>query len=85
MTTQERINAQGRQHVADWAATVREFWRCACTQDGIPPESKFVVFSKTNAWAWAYNQALKFYLEALGQYRAGGYVGLRIGNGRAQL
>jgi len=36
----------------------RELWKKACEYDGIPPDSKFVTFSKDNPYAKLYNEAL---------------------------
>jgi hypothetical protein len=53
-----------------------------CEADGIPPDSKFVVFSNDNKYVQFYNQAQKQLWEAEQQYRDGGYVGLTIKGAR---
>jgi len=57
-----------------------------CEEDDIPADSKFVVFSEdTNAkYQMYYNKALDELRRAIAEYQAGGYVGLRIVNGKAQ-
>jgi hypothetical protein len=44
--------------------TVQEAWENACKEEGIPVDSKFVVFSETNQWAEKYERAVKLYLTA---------------------
>lgn len=34
---------------------LKQLWKLACEFDKIDPESKFVVFSKSNPWAKKYN------------------------------
>jgi hypothetical protein len=80
---QERINRQGQQYIADLAATAYVLWRKACEEEGIPPDSIFVAFSDNNQYAKFYDIALRTYLAAKAEYAAGGYVGLRIVNGKA--
>lgn len=84
MPTQERLNKHGQMYIAGLANTARQLWVKACEADGIPPESKFVVFSDGNRFAVFYNLAVGQLLEARSEYAAGGYVGLRIVNGRAR-
>ena len=84
MTKQEGINRQGREYIAGLRAVVAQLWRQACDHDDIPPESKFVVFSDENPFTAFYNNAMRQLMEATQQYRAGGYVGLRIDQGRAK-
>lgn len=76
---QERINKQGRDYIQELRAVVRQLWVECCEADGIPPDSKFVVFNDANKFMPFYNNALQQLWEAEAQYRAGGYVGLKIG------
>ena len=57
-----------------------------CKDDVIPADSKFVVFSdETNAkYGKYYNKSLDELRRAIAEYQAGGYVGLRIVNGKAR-
>ena len=42
--------------------TIQELWTLACKEEGIPPDSKFVVFSDNNYWAKRYDKAVSLYL-----------------------
>ena len=85
MTTQVKLNKQGQDYIEGLRQAVRQLWTTMCEADGIPPESTFVVFSdETNRkYQSFYNSALTQLREATSQYRAGGYVGLRIVEGKA--
>ena len=41
--------------------TIKEAWENACKEEGIDPETKFVVFSEANAWAKKYEAAVELY------------------------
>lgn len=82
---QERLNKGGEAHIRGLAATCGRLWVLACEHDGVDPGSRFVIFSDANPAARLYNSALAQLGEARAQYAAGGYVGLRIEGGRAQL
>lgn len=75
---QERINKQGRDYIEDLRAVVAQLWEKCCEEDGIPPDSKFVVFSEANKYMQFYNNAMTQLMEASASYKAGGYVGLRV-------
>lgn len=75
---QGKINAQGLAYIESIRATVAQLWQKACEQDGIPPESKFVVFSPDNKYVQFHNRAVGILSQAEAEYRAGGYVGLKI-------
>lgn len=64
--------------LAGLANSYRAAWEAACKHDGIPPDSKFVVFSDGNPFARFIGPALMEYREAEEQYQAGGYIGLTI-------
>jgi len=85
MTTATKIDKQGKQYIADLAATVRQIWNQACDYDGILRDSRFVCFSGDNPFLKFHVQSLNQYFEAVKAYRAGGYIGLRIKNGRVSL
>lgn len=76
--TQEQINKQGQEYIAGLQAAVRQLFIKCCEVDGIPIDSKFVVFSDDNKYLPFYNKAVQELLEAREQYAAGGYVGLTI-------
>mgnify|MGYP001587001318 CR=1 FL=1 len=78
MSQQEQLNRQGRQHIADLAATVRALYKSACKEDGIDSTSSFVIFSDGNKFVPFYNKAIGQLHEAQATYAAGGYVGLAI-------
>jgi hypothetical protein len=75
---QEELNAGARRYIEAGEYTARKLWEAACKHDAIPPDSKFVVFSKTNPFASMLNQARIQVEEARIQYAAGGYVGLSM-------
>jgi hypothetical protein len=78
MSKQEEINKQGQAYIAGLWAAVHQIWGKMCEEEGIPPGSAFVVFSPDNKYLPYYNRALTTVWEAEAQYRAGGYVGLKI-------
>jgi hypothetical protein len=44
--------------------TIKEAWENACKEEGIPVDSKFVVFSESNTWAKKYDKAVRLYFAA---------------------
>ena len=81
---QERINAQGREYIAQLRGVVKQLWEKCCEEDGVPPDSKFVEFKPDNKYMQFYNNALQQLWEAEAQYRAGGYVGMRTNDRQLQ-
>ncbi|MGA2669836.1 MAG: hypothetical protein ABSF21_00210 [Dehalococcoidia bacterium] len=81
---QEKLNKQGQDYIASLRQAVHVLWEAMCKEEGIPPDSKFVVFSKATEKKFRqfYDRALNELWEAEAQYRAGGYVGLKIKKGR---
>lgn len=75
---QKKINRQGENYIAGLRQVVGQLWRKMCEADGIDPKSTFVVFSDTNKYKPFYDKAITQLWEAEEQYRAGGYVGLKI-------
>ena len=45
--------------------TIKEAWANACEEEGIPTDSKFVVFSDDNQWAKRYEKAMLLYFTSL--------------------
>ena len=86
MNAQEKLNRQGQRHIQGLKQSIKAIWQTMCDEDGIPADSTFVVFSdETNKkYQIYYNNAITQLWEAQAQYKAGGYVGLRIVNGKAQ-
>lgn len=80
MPSQKEINRTGQKYIVGLRQAVHGLWVKMCEEDKIPPDSEFVVFSDDNKFMPFYNQALTQLGEAEEQYRAGGYVGLKIGN-----
>lgn len=66
------------KELALYAGLVKATWESACKHDGISPSSKFVVFSNDNPYLPYYEKAVREYREAMYQYQAGGYIGLRL-------
>ncbi len=77
-TFQKRINKQGLDYIADLRAVVKQLYDKCCEEDKIPLGSKFCVFSEDNKYLPFYNNAINQLWEAEAQYKAGGYVGLKI-------
>ena len=75
---QEKINRRGQEHIASLQATVHQLWAKCCEAEGIPADSKFVVFSNDNEFLPFYDKALAQLWQAQAEYAAGGYVGLTI-------
>ena len=81
MKTAERLHKQGKQHIVDLAHVTHNLWVKMMQDLELPEDSKFVEadFLATSKYHQFYAQAQKQYWEAISQYQAGGYVGLRIG------
>jgi len=77
---QKQINKQGQEHIDALFNTVKQVWKQMCEDLGISPDEKFVALEllKQSKIHPFYEKALKQYWEAMEQYCAGGYVGLRI-------
>ena len=80
---QVELNRKGQAYIAGLQAASRKLWELACKADGIEPTASFVVFSDYNRAARLLNQCRLQLVQAQADYRNGGYVGLRIVNGRA--
>jgi hypothetical protein len=78
MPSQEEINKTGLAYIATLRGTVHALWVKMCEEDGIDPKATFVVFSDTNKYKPFYDKAMSQLWEAEAQYKAGGYVGLKI-------
>ena len=85
MNTATKLHKQGQQTIVDWKQTVESIWNTMCEADGIPVDSKFVVFGdETNTkYEFFYNKAISELRQNIVEYQAGGYVGLRIVDGKA--
>lgn len=81
----EQERKSGIQYLEDLRAAISTVWQKACEFDGMPPETKFAMFSKDNRYAKAYNDLMRQYREGMTECTAYGYTGMRIANGRAQL
>lgn len=80
----EDLERTGRRHIDGLRAAVRQLWLKACEHDGVPSDSQFVVFNDDNPYMPFYNSALAQLREAQAAFvPGGGYVGLRIKDGRA--
>ena len=75
---------RNEQVIAGWANTARVLWEKACEFDGIPPDSKFVVFSEENKYAKLHGVAMRQFFAAQNEAASGGYIGLEIVDGRAR-
>lgn len=75
---QQKINKTGQDYIDGLTQVVHDLWVKMCEEDGIPPDSKFVVFSENNKYQTFYDNALQQLWEAQAQYKAGGYVGLTM-------
>lgn len=62
----------------------RRAFEAACKHDGIAADSKFAVFSDSNPFAQFVDIAAREYMARKAEHAAGGYVGLRIEQGRAR-
>ena len=84
MSTIGELEKAGSDYIAGMTATVRQLWLAMCQEDGIEPTAQFVAFSETNRFVPFYAQAMTQLWEAKAAYRpGGGYVGLRIRDGKA--
>lgn len=68
----------GLKVIQGWQATYQNIWSKACEHDKIPPDSKFVEFSKDNPFVQFLDSARKNYLSCINEYKTGGYVGLKM-------
>lgn len=82
---QQQLNKHAQQTIAELQQVCQVLWRRCCEEDGVDPDSKFVVFSENNKFVPFHNRAMQQLMEAREQYRQGGYVGLRIERGRTKL
>lgn len=64
--------------LAGLQATYRAAWESACKHEGIPVDSQFVIFSNDNPFVPFYEKARSQYVNALIEYKSGGYIGLKI-------
>ena len=81
MNTATRLHRDGQKHIVDLAHVMHNLWVKVCKDVGIPEDSKFViedVLTESKYYTF-YANAQRQYWEAISQYQAGGYVGLRIG------
>ncbi|MBI4201192.1 MAG: hypothetical protein HY531_02755 [Chloroflexi bacterium] len=79
-----QVQGAGARRIAGLAATVRQLWVKACEHDGIPPDSRFVVFSEDDPYTPYHDKAVRELQEARAAFvPGGGYVGIRIRKGRA--
>jgi len=83
MNLATKIFKDGQKHIRNLEATRQHLWVKACEHDGIPPDSKFVVFSEDNPFIPFHSKVQLELWAAIREYQAGGYVGLVIANGRA--
>jgi hypothetical protein len=84
MTMQERLNRQAENYLATLRQAIQTNWRLACEYEGIPVDCKFAIFSDDNPHLKMRSQLHILYWENLAAYRAGGYVGLHMQNGKAR-
>ena len=75
---QQKINRHGQEYIASLEDAVRQLWAKCCEAEGIPADSKFVIFSDDNKFKPFYDQAVRQLQQARAEYAAGGYVGLTI-------
>ncbi len=82
----DRIERRAREHIASLQSAISDLWQAMCKEDGIDPNSMFIVFSDDNIFKPFYDKAVQQLWEAKSAYHpGGGYVGLRIENGKATL
>ena len=81
-----KIEQRGREHIASLQSAISDLWQAMCKEDGIEPNSMFIVFSDGNTFTPFYDKAVQQLQEAKIAFQpGGGYVGLRIKNGKAML
>ena len=79
-----RIDPKGaKEHLVAIGNTAALLWRRACEHDGIAEDSRFAVLSDDNPYTKWLNLAMAELSRTRREYEAGGYVGLKIENGRA--
>ena len=76
---QTKINQQGQKYLASIREAAHLEWDRACEHDGMPLDTKFAIFSDDNPHSNIHGRLLLLYYQGLAAYRAGGYVGLKIG------
>ena len=54
-------------------------YKAACKHDGIPEDSKFSIFSDDNPFVPFVDKVYQEMCAMITEYKAGGYVGLKIG------
>lgn len=80
----ERHRNSKHDPLAQAAWAWKRAYQAACEHDGIPTDSKFVVFSDGNPFRQFVDKAANEYFARRREYEAGGYVGLQIHQGRAR-
>lgn len=82
----EQIERAGFKYLAGLKATERKLWAKMCEHDDIPAGSSFVVFSEDNPYTPFHDKLLCEIREAQSAFvPGGGYIGLRIVNGKASV
>lgn len=81
-----QIEQNAPKHVVGLAKTRAQLWAKMCEHDGIEPTSRLVVFSENNPFTIFYDNVSREFKESLAAgVPGGGYVGLRMQQGRAVL
>lgn len=62
----------------------RALWQRACRYDGIPPDSKFVVFSESNPYVDGYNVAVRALIATRSDDALRAYVAALFDKARAE-
>ena len=83
MAQQDRLNKQAVKHLSGLRNAIKALWVKACEHDEIPAGSMFVVFSDDNPYVKFHSIAMRQYQADRKAFADGGYVGLRIVNGKA--
>jgi hypothetical protein len=52
-----------------WKANIKVLWNAACTEAGVPVDSKFVVFDQSSAACKAHNEAMAEFHKGLARIR----------------
>lgn len=69
---------RGKQYLADLRWNWQAIYARACKHDGIMPGARCAVFSNDNPFVPFLDRAASEFFQAVREYQAGGYIGLRL-------
>jgi hypothetical protein len=81
----ERERTGSVHFLEDLLLACKSAFEAACKFDGMPPDTKFAIFSAENPFVPYINKGMEEWFQARRDYLEFGYCGMSIKGGRAQL